>query len=272
SKINKEDISAVAYTYGPGLVGALMVGTSFAKGFANSLDLPLLPVHHMRAHVLAHFIPKNETEPPELPFLCLTVSGGHTQIVHIKEGMKMDIIGETIDDAAGEAFDKTAKLLGLPYPGGPLIDKYAKKGNPIRFEFPIAKTKGYNFSFSGLKTAILYFIREAVNKEKNFIEKNIHDICASVQKTIIQSLLIKLEKAVNDNKLNSIALAGGVSANSALREETKKLGKKLNCDVHIPPFEFCTDNAAMIAMAGYLDFKKGDYDKTGKSPQARAEF
>lgn len=269
--IRKTDISAVAFTRGPGLLGALLVGTSFAKSFSQAMQIPLIDVNHMQAHVLAHFILKKgeEKQVPVFPFLCLTVSGGHTQIVLVNDFLEMEIIGETIDDAAGEAFDKAAKLLGLPYPGGPLIDQLGATGNPLAFKFNDPQIKNYDYSFSGLKTNILYFLKEEMKKDGNFIEKNKADLCASIQHTIVTILLQKLKKAAADNFISQIAIAGGVSANSYLRKRLITLGEEKKWNVFIPPFEYCTDNAAMIAMTGYYKFQKKMFCDLGVSPIAR---
>jgi N6-L-threonylcarbamoyladenine synthase len=266
ANINKNDLNAIAFTRGPGLLGALMVGTSFAKSLALSLDIPLIEVNHMQAHVLAHFI---EEPRPQFPFLCLTVSGGHTQLVWVEGPLNMQIIGETQDDAVGEAFDKTAKLLGLPYPGGPLIDKLAKEGNPNKYTFPMGEMPGLDFSFSGIKTAILYFLQKEVKLNPNFIEENKADICASVQKTLIEILLRKVKKAMREKKCTSIAIAGGVSANSGLRKRLQELGEENHWDVFIPAFSYCTDNAGMIAMAGHFKFEVGEFCGQDVSPLAR---
>jgi N6-L-threonylcarbamoyladenine synthase len=266
AKISKKDVNAVAFTRGPGLLGSLLVGTSFAKAFALSLSLPLIEVNHMQAHILAHFI---EEPKPRFPFLCLTVSGGHTQIVLVKDYFEMEIVGETMDDAAGEAFDKTAKILNLPYPGGPLIDKYAKDGNPLAFAFPEPQIPGLNFSFSGLKTSILYFVRDQKKLDENFIENNLADICASVQHRIVTILLAKLKKASKEHNIKDIAIAGGVSANSGLRDSLQKAAEQNSWNVFIPAFQFCTDNAAMIAIAGYYKFLAKDFVAQDIAPLAR---
>jgi N6-L-threonylcarbamoyladenine synthase len=266
ANINKNDLNAIAFTRGPGLLGALMVGTSFAKSLALSLDIPLIEVNHMQAHVLAHFI---EEPRPQFPFLCLTVSGGHTQLVWVEGPLNMQIIGETQDDAVGEAFDKTAKLLGLPYPGGPLIDKLAKEGNPDKYPFPMGEMPGLDFSFSGIKTAILYFLQKEVKLNPNFIEENKADICASVQKTLIEILLRKVKKAMREKNCSSIAIAGGVSANSGLRKRLQELGQENHWEVFIPAFSYCTDNAGMIAMAGHFKFEAGEFCGQDVSPLAR---
>ncbi|RWU04293.1 tRNA (adenosine(37)-N6)-threonylcarbamoyltransferase complex transferase subunit TsaD [Pedobacter chitinilyticus] len=269
AKIQKKQLDGVAFTQGPGLLGSLLVGVSFAKSFALALDLPLISVNHMQAHILAHFI----DEPmPKFPFLCLTVSGGHTQIVLVKDYFDMEIVGETLDDAAGEAFDKTAKILNLPYPGGPLIDKYAKQGNPKAYQFPEPQIKDLNYSFSGFKTAILYFIRDSQKVNPNFVEENLADICASVQHSIVNILLNKLKKAAKQYHCTQIAIAGGVSANSGLRDTLMSLQDSLGWEVFIPKFEYCTDNAAMIAIAGYHKFLQNDFVGQEVAPMARMNF
>ncbi|HLQ99945.1 MAG TPA: tRNA (adenosine(37)-N6)-threonylcarbamoyltransferase complex transferase subunit TsaD [Sphingobacterium sp.] len=264
--IDKNDISAVAFTKGPGLLGSLLVGVSFAKSFALARQIPLIEINHMQAHILAHFI---DEPKPRFPFICLTVSGGHTQIVLVKDYFHMEILGQTLDDAAGEAFDKSAKILGLPYPGGPLIDKYAQKGNPNAFSFPEPRIKELDFSFSGLKTAILYRIQDEVKKDPDFIPNHLHDLCASIQHRIVTILLNKLQKAVLKYQIKDVAVAGGVSANSGLREALLELGEERSWKVFIPKFEYCTDNAAMIAMAGYYKFLKKDFVSQQVSPLAR---
>jgi N6-L-threonylcarbamoyladenine synthase len=266
AKVNKNDIDAVAFTRGPGLLGSLLVGVSFAKAFALAKSLPLIDINHMQAHILAHFIAENK---PSFPFLCLTVSGGHTQIVLVRDYFDMEVIGQTLDDAAGEAMDKTSKILGLPYPGGPLIDKYARSGNPNAYNFPEPQIPGYDFSFSGVKTAILYFIRDNVKANPNFIQDNIADICASVERRITTILLNKLKRAADEYNIKDIALAGGVSANTGLREGLIKLGAEKAWNVFIPKFEYCTDNAAMIAIAGYYKFLKGEFAGQNIAPLAR---
>ncbi len=262
-----EDIDAFAFTQAPGLIGALLVGAQFAKSLSLAFDKPLITVHHMQAHVLANLIAEKK---PSFPFLCLTVSGGHTQIVLCQSPLQMKVIGETLDDAAGEAFDKSAKLMGLPYPGGPLIDKYAKDGDPFKFKFPEPQIPGLNFSFSGLKTSILYFLQQGTAKNPNFIEENRDDICASVQHRIVTILLNKLKKAAEETGVNNICIAGGVSANSGLREGFAELGKQLLWKTFIPPFEYCTDNAAMIAITGYYKYLNKDFADLSVSPSARA--
>lgn len=269
AKVTKKDISAVAFTRGPGLLGSLLVGVSFAKSMALALNVPLIAVNHMHAHILAHFI---DEPKPKFPFLCLTVSGGHTQIVLVKDYFDMEIVGETLDDAAGEAFDKTAKILQLPYPGGPLIDKHAQQGNPKRFTFPEPQIQGLNFSFSGFKTAILYFIRDNVKENPNFVSENLDDICASVQHSIVAILLNKLKRAAKQYNIKEIAIAGGVSANSGLRNTLQQNAKELGWNVYIPAFQYCTDNAGMIAIAGYHKFLKGEFVGQDIAPMARMEF
>jgi N6-L-threonylcarbamoyladenine synthase len=269
ANITKNQLNAIAFTRGPGLLGSLLVGTSFAKSMALALDVPLVEVNHMQAHVLAHFI---DAPKPAFPFLCLTVSGGHTQIVLIRDYLDMEIIGETQDDAVGEAFDKTAKLLGLPYPGGPLIDKYAKLGNPIAFEFPMVEMPKYNYSFSGIKTAILNFLKKNTNQNPNFIDENLNDICASVQYTLIKILLQKLRRATRELRIREVAIAGGVSANSGLRNSLLEMGEKEGWNVYIPQFQYCTDNAGMIAMAAHFRYLKGEFTSQEVSPMPRMEW
>ena len=269
AKVDKKDINAVAFTQGPGLLGALLVGVSFAKSFALALDLPLIAVNHMHAHILAHFI---DDPKPQFPFLCLTVSGGHTQIVLVKDYSDMEIVGQTLDDAAGEAFDKTAKILNLPYPGGPLIDKHAKLGNPLAYKFPIPQIKDLDYSFSGFKTAILYFLRDQIKENPNFIEENLNDICASVQHSIVQILMAKLKKAAVQYNIKEVAIAGGVSANSGLRNALKSMEQELGWNTYIPQFVYCTDNAAMIAMAAHFKYLKGDFVGQDIAPLSRMPF
>ena len=265
--IEREQLSAVAFTAGPGLLGSLMVGVSFAKGLALSLGIPIIAVNHMKAHVLAHFI---DAPKPSFPFLCLTVSGGHTQIVKVRDYLDMEVIGETIDDAAGEAFDKTAKLLGLPYPGGPLVDKYAQQGNPKAFVFPQPKAKGaFNFSFSGLKTSVLYLVQQKMQENPNFIAQYRDDLCASVQDTIVRYLLKKLSAAARKHQINQLAIAGGVSANSALRAAFADLGKHKGWQTYIPQFQYCTDKAGMIAITAYYQYLAADFAPWDLAPQAR---
>ena len=267
--VDKKQLNGVAFTQGPGLLGSLLVGVSFAKSFALALNLPLISINHMQAHILAHFI---DQPMPSFPFLCLTVSGGHTQIVLVKDYFDMEIVGETLDDAAGEAFDKTAKILNLPYPGGPLIDKHAREGNPNAYQFPEPQIPGLNFSFSGFKTAILYFVRDRQNENPAFVAENIADICASVQHSIVNILLNKLKKAAKQYHCKQIAIAGGVSANSGLRNALLSLQDTLGWQVFIPKFEYCTDNAAMIAIAGYHKFLQRDFVGQEVAPIARMNF
>ena len=270
--VNLNDINAIAFTKGPGLLGSLLVGTSFAKSMALSLDIPLLDVNHMHGHILAHFIDDPERSKPSFPFICLTISGGHTQIVLVKDYLDMEIIGTTIDDAAGEAFDKAAKMLGFPYPGGPMIDKAAKLGNPIKFEFAKPNVPDLNYSFSGLKTSILYFLQKMEKEDPNFIVNNLNDLSASIQKTITDILFSKLKKAVLEYNIKQVAIAGGVSANSAVREGLNELAKKYGWEVYIPRFEYCTDNAAMIAIAGKFLLDNGIFADQRVSAQARMAF
>ncbi|HEY4798494.1 MAG TPA: tRNA (adenosine(37)-N6)-threonylcarbamoyltransferase complex transferase subunit TsaD [Bacteroidia bacterium] len=268
--IQKKDIDAIAFTRGPGLIGSLLVGSSFAKAMSLALSIPLIEVNHMQAHVLAHFASTDTS--PSFPFICLTVSGGHTQLLLVEDHLKMNVIGETIDDAAGEAFDKAAKILGLPYPGGPMIDQYARSGNANAFKFSEPNIPGLDFSFSGLKTSILYFIREKTKADPAFIEKNMNDLCASIQKTIIDILMKKLVAAtaqLKGIKNPSIAIAGGVSANSGLRNAILAGGKKHGWKTHIPSFEYCTDNAAMIAITGYFKFLKNEFTSQNINTIAR---
>ena len=264
--ISPAQLSAVAFTAGPGLIGSLMVGCSFAKGLALSLNLPLITVHHMQAHILAHFI---DDPKPEFPFLCLTVSGGHTQLVKLTNYFEQEVIGKTIDDAAGEAFDKAAKILGLPYPGGPLIDQYAKGGNPLAYDFPISNMPNLDYSFSGLKTSFLYFIQKQNALNPNFINENLNDICASIQHAIIKQLMKKLILAAKQTTIKKVALAGGVSANSALRLALENEGKKRGWKTFIPDFQYCTDNAGMIAMAAHYKYLAGDFATQETAPFAR---
>ncbi len=269
ANIDKKDLNAIAFTRGPGLMGSLLVGTSFAKSLSLALDIPLIPVNHMQGHVLAHFIEEENQQKPPFPFLCLTISGGHTQIVKITNYFTMEVIGETLDDAVGEAYDKSAKILGLPYPGGPLVDKYAKLGNPKAFKFTKPKVDGLNFSFSGLKTAILYFIQKQVKENPNFIEENLIDICASIQFTIVEILFDKMKMAVKQTGINHIAIAGGVSANSEIRKVLKSFETTLGWTTYIPKFEYTTDNAGMIAIVGYLKFLEDDYSSASTLATAR---
>lgn len=269
ANIDKDDIDAIAFTRGPGLLGSLLVGVSFAKAFALAKNIPLIEINHMQAHVLAHFI---DDPKPAFPFLCLTVSGGHTQIVLVKDYFDMEVVGQTTDDAAGEALDKTSKILGLPYPGGPLIDKNARLGNPNAYQFPEPQIPGLDFSFSGLKTSILYFIRDNVALNPNFVQENITDICASVERRIVTILLNKLKKAALQFGITDIALAGGVSANTGLRQGLTDLGQQMGWNTFIPQFQYCTDNAGMIAIAGYYKFLKNDFVGQDIAPLARMPF
>lgn len=270
--VGKEDLSAIAFTRGPGLLGSLLVGSSFVKGFSLGLQIPMVEIDHLQAHILAHFIETEGIDNPEFPFLCLTVSGGHTQIVLVKDYFDMEIVGNTIDDAAGEAFDKAAKILGLPYPGGPLIDKMAPEGDAYAFEFPKPKIQGYDFSFSGLKTSFLYLIRDELKKNPDFIEENKKDLAASIQRVIVESLMVKLKKAARELKVNSIAVAGGVSANSALRQAIVETGKEKGWKTYIPPFSYTTDNAAMVAITGYFKYLRKEFIGLDFAPYARAKF
>jgi len=274
ANVHLDQIDAFAFTQAPGLIGALLVGAEFAKSLSLACNKPLISVHHMQAHVLANCIQTTgkENSTPTFPFLCLTVSGGHTQIVLCEDYLKMRVIGETLDDAAGEAFDKSAKILGLPYPGGPLIDKYAKCGNANRYKFPEPKIDGLDFSFSGLKTAILYFVRDEKIKNENFVEENMADICASIQSRIVSILLHQLKKAADETGISDICIAGVVSANSGLRYSFEKMGKEQGWKTFIPPFEYCTDNAAMIAITGYYKYLAGIFEDLSVVPSARAVF
>lgn len=269
ANIDKKQLSAIAFTRGPGLMGSLLVGTSFAKSLALGLDIPLIEVNHMEAHILAHFIDGEDDSQPEFPFLALTISGGHTQIVLVKDYFDMEILGETLDDAVGEAFDKSAKILGLPYPGGPLVDKNAQKGNPNAFPFPKPKVDGLNFSFSGLKTSILYFVQREAAKNPKFVTENLEDVCASIQKTIIGILMDKLKKAVAQTDIQRIAIGGGVSANSGIRYALTNAENELGWGTYIPKFEYCTDNAAMIGIAGYLKYKREIFTNQGVTAKAK---
>ena len=270
--IDKSDLDAIAFTRGPGLMGSLLVGTSFAKSLSMGLDIPLIEVNHMQGHVLAHFIKSPEEAEkavPKFPFLALTISGGHTQIILVKDYFDMEVLGETLDDAVGEAFDKSAKILGFPYPGGPLIDKFAGDGNPLAFEFPIPKVADLNFSFSGLKTSILYFIQKETAKNTDFIETHKADICASIQHTIVEILMRKVKKAVTQTGVREIAIGGGVSANSGIRTALTNAAKKHGWTTHIPKFEYCTDNAAMIGIVGYLKYLNQDFTHQKVAAKAR---
>ena len=270
--IDLQKLDAIAFTQGPGLMGSLLVGTSFAKSLALSLELPLIAVNHMHAHILAHFIDEEGYEMPNFPFIALTISGGHTQIVKVNSFFDMEIIGETTDDAVGEAFDKSAKILGLPYPGGPLIDKYAKEGNPKAFSFTKPKVDGLNFSFSGLKTQILYFIQKNVANDPDFISKNLNDICASIQHTIIEILMEKLKMAVAQTGIKSISIGGGVSANSGIRTTLKEAEGRYGWKTYIPKFEYTTDNAAMIGIVGYHKYLEQQFNDAEVISKARIDF
>jgi N6-L-threonylcarbamoyladenine synthase len=269
--IGKEDLSAVAFTRGPGLLGSLLVGTSFTKGFTTALNIPMIEVNHLQAHVLAHFIRQKETDtpPPQFPFLCLLVSGGNSQIILVRAYNDMEVVGQTIDDAAGEAFDKCAKVMGLPYPGGPVIDRLAKEGNPRAFSFNKPHIPGYDYSFSGLKTSFLYVLRDRLKENPDFIEVNKADLCAGLQATIIDILMDKLRKAANDLQINEVAVAGGVSANSGLRQAFEAHAEKYGWKIHIPPFAFTTDNAAMVAMTGYFKYLDNDFCSLEAVPFSR---
>ena len=271
ANISKEDIDAVAFTQGPGLLGSLLVGSSFAKSYAMGMGIPLITVNHMQAHILSHFIDEGKVVP-KFPFLCLTVSGGHTQIVRVESHSNMKVIGTTIDDAAGEAFDKSAKILQLSYPGGPLIDKYAKGGNIHAFKFGKPKVKDLNFSFSGLKTSILYKIQDSVQKNPKFIQEHLGDLCASIQYSIVNMLLEKIQKAIYKTGIKEIAIAGGVSANSFLRSELQKLADEKKINLYIPKFEYCTDNAAMIAISGYFKYLEKEFASQNEVPSASLSF
>jgi N6-L-threonylcarbamoyladenine synthase len=264
--VSNSELDAIAFTRGPGLMGSLLVGVSFAKGMAMALNIPMIEVNHMQAHVLAHFI----DEPmPSFPFLCLTVSGGHTQIIEVTDHLTMKVLGQTQDDAVGEAFDKAAKIMGLPYPGGPLIDKYAQQGDPKRFKFSDTVMPGLDFSFSGIKTSFLYFLRDEKKKNPNFIEENLNDICASIQAKLVKMLITRVEQASKQTSIRQVAIAGGVSANSGLRKKLLETGDRLGWQVFIPAFEYCTDNAGMIAMAAHYKFLKGEFCGLDVAPLAR---
>jgi N6-L-threonylcarbamoyladenine synthase len=272
ANIQKEQLSAIAFTQGPGLMGSLLVGSSFAKSMALALDIPLISVNHMQAHILAHFIDEEGFDKPSFPFLALTISGGHTQIVRVNDFADMTVIGETTDDAVGEAFDKSAKILGLPYPGGPLIDKYAQLGNPKAFAFTKPRVPGLDFSFSGLKTAILYFIQKKKLENPNFVEENRNDVCASIQNTIIEILMDKLKLAVKETGITQIAIGGGVSANSGIRTTLKETEAKYGWKTYIPKFEYTTDNAAMIGIVGYQKFLSQNFETSSVVSKARIQF
>ncbi len=269
ANIDKKQLSAIAFTRGPGLLGSLLVGSSFAKSMAMGLGIPLIAVHHMQAHILAHFIQDEDSDKPGFPFLALTISGGHTQIVRVDGYNSMSVLGETLDDAVGEAFDKSAKILGLPYPGGPLIDRHARQGDPFKFSFPKPKVPGLNFSFSGLKTSILYFIRDQTEQQPDFVEQNLNDICASIQHTITEILMEKLKLAVDQSGIRTVAIGGGVSANSGIRAALEQASKEYGWHTYIPKFEYCTDNAAMIGIVGYLKYLEGDFVDQHITPKAR---
>lgn len=269
AKVTKNDIDAIAYTRGPGLLGALLVGSSFAKALASSLGIPLIPVHHMKAHVLAHFI---DDPKPNFPFICLTVSGGHTQLLRVNSPTEMVIIGQTKDDAVGEAFDKSAKLLGLHYPGGPMIDKLAKDGDPLKFTFGETDVPKLDYSFSGIKTSILYFLQKEVRKNPSFIDENLNDLAASIQHTLVEMLVYKLVKAVKIEGITQIAIAGGVSANSGLRTRLEVLAKENGWDLFIPDFQYCTDNAGMISIAGHFLYESEAFGEITDSPMPRMPF
>ena len=269
ANIDKKDLNAIAFTRGPGLMGSLLVGTSFAKSLAQSLNIPLLDINHMQGHVLAHFIEEENSKKPPFPFICLTISGGHTQIVKVENYFEMKVLGETIDDAVGEAYDKSAKILDLPYPGGPLIDKYAQTGNPKAFKFTKPRVGAMDFSFSGLKTAFLYFIQKEEKTNPNFIKENLHDICASLQHTIVTILMDKLKNAVKETGIKHIAIAGGVSANSEVRKRIQEAENKYGWTTYIPKFEYTTDNAGMIAIAGYYKYLDNNFSQVAITANAR---
>lgn len=272
ANIQQNDIAAIGFTRGPGLLGSLLVGTSFAKSLAMSLEVPLIEVNHLQAHILAHFIEDANPVPPKFPFLCLTVSGGHTMIVLVKDYFNMKIIGKTTDDAAGEAFDKIGKIFGLDYPAGPIVDRLAKEGNPNSFKFNKPRLENYDYSFSGVKTSVLYFIQKEIRKNPDFINENLNNLCASVQKTIIEVLMEKLEKAAEDYGIKEVAIAGGVSANSGLRKAMEKNAAKLGWNIYIPKFEYTTDNAAMIAMVAKLKYERGEFSDLSVSATARYDL
>ncbi|MEI8085178.1 MAG: tRNA (adenosine(37)-N6)-threonylcarbamoyltransferase complex transferase subunit TsaD [Paludibacter sp.] len=269
--VDKQDLTAIAFTRGPGLLGSLLVGTSFAKGFSQALNIPLVDVNHLQAHVLAHFISEGKPNEsmPDFPFLCLLVSGGNSQIVLVRAYDDMEVIGQTIDDAAGEAFDKCAKVMGLPYPGGPHVDRLAKEGNPKAFTLNKPQIPGYNYSFSGLKTSFLYLLRDKIKENPNFVTENMNDLCASLQYTVVEVLMNKLRKASAELKINQVAVAGGVSANSALRQSFHDHAVKYGWKIFIPPFSFTTDNAAMIAITGYFKYQNSDFSSMEKVPFSR---
>ena len=269
--ISKKDINAIAFTRGPGLLGSLSVGVSFAKSFSQALNIPLIEVNHLQAHVLSHFIKSSdESVVPKFPFICLLVSGGHTQIILLRSYFDMEIIGNTIDDAAGEAIDKAAKIMDLGYPGGPVIDRLAKEGDPMKFKFATPNIKDYDYSFSGIKTSFLYFLRDHLKENPNFIQENINDLCASIQHCIVSFLLKKLKKAMADTGVTQVAIAGGVSANSYLRQQLCEMGTKYKWDVFVPQFQFCTDNAAMVGIAGYFKYLNKDFADISLAPYTRS--
>ncbi len=272
ASIKKEQLNGIAFTKGPGLMGSLLVGVSFAKSLAMALNIPLLDVDHMQGHLLAHFIDEASTQKPTFPFLGVTISGGHTQIVKVTDHFEMEVIGQTIDDAIGEAFDKSAKTLGLPYPGGPLIDKYAQLGNPKAFVFSKPKVADLNFSFSGFKTAVLYFVQKQTKDNPSFVQENLNDICASIQYTLTEIMLNKIKKAVKQTGITTIAIGGGVSANSGIRNMLLNAEKKHRWQVHIPKFEYTTDNAAMIGIVGYFKYLKKEYANLSITASARTKF
>lgn len=270
ASLDKSQIDAVAFTRGPGLLGSLMVGVSFAKSFAQALSVPLIEVNHLQAHVLSHFIKESdESVVPQFPFLCLLVSGGHTQILLLRSHFDMEVVGQTIDDAAGEAIDKAAKIMDLGYPGGPIIDRLAKDGNADAFHFATPAIPGFDYSFSGIKTSFLYFLRDQLKADPSFVESRKADLCASIQKTIVQFLIKKLDKAILATGARQIAIAGGVSANSYLRQQLQALGHRRHCDVFVPKFQFCTDNAAMVGIAGYFKYLNHDFADISLPPYAR---
>lgn len=268
ANVSKKDLDAIAFTQGPGLLGALLVGVSFAKGYAMGLNIPLITVDHMQAHILANFL---SATPPAFPFLCLTVSGGHTQLVLVKNYTEMEIMGQTRDDAAGEAFDKAAKIMGLPYPGGPLIDKYAKEGNPLFHRFPSSDIEGFDFSFSGIKTSLLYYLQKETQADAEFLTKHLADVCASYQQQIVKTLLDKMKSAAIATSVKHLAIAGGVSANSELRRRFSEMCAKYKWQAHIPDFQYCTDNAGMIAIAGYHKFLQGEFADFYVTPFPKGE-
>jgi len=272
AKIHKNQLDAIAYTQGPGLLGSLLVGTSFAKSYALGLHIPLIGIDHLKAHILSHFVQDENMKTPEFPFLCLTVSGGHSMIVKIKTHNDMEVLGHTIDDAAGEAFDKAAKIMGLPYPGGPMIDKLAKNGNPKKFSFSKSRIKGLNYSFSGLKTSFLYFVRDEIKRNPNFIEENKADLAASIQDAIVESLLDKVFIAIKETNIHRIAIAGGVSANSYLRKKLTEQAEEINAEVFIPATEYSTDNAAMIAIAAYYKYINNDFSTQETTAYTRSFY